>query len=262
MQFTEQHRANLKQYLSTHKFPSSGLGPVAYDPKEYIGSLAAINLAIDGTISDKTPDYISEIFIDKIPDCMSEILGQVMPRFDLGTPNEMLNSAEYKALLPDMAGTGREHEEERLDILLDWMWGTVLPQVQPLADRGGFGEKWQTMCQERTKEAASVATKEAVLAYRAAREANTPNHGAGKIYEAYKAFDRVQNVAAWARNAARATEAAVAAAAVAESAAHAGHSLSWARLKRYDNFWKTVDPIALLKRMTYLETEQEQNMTV
>jgi hypothetical protein len=46
----------------------------------------------------------------------------------------------YKALLPEMAGTGREHEQERLAILMNWMWSVVLPQLQPIADKNAFGE--------------------------------------------------------------------------------------------------------------------------
>jgi hypothetical protein len=72
-------------------------------------------------------------------------------------PSEMRNSLRYKTLLPDMAGTGRKHEQERLAILINWMWSVVLPQLQPIADQHGFGSEWQTMCQLKTAASARAA---------------------------------------------------------------------------------------------------------
>ena len=37
---------------------------------------------------------------------------------------------------------------------MDWMWGTVLPDLQSVADRGGFGAEWRTMCVEKSLDAA------------------------------------------------------------------------------------------------------------
>ena len=217
MQFTEQHRENLNAYLKGREIPS-GMGT-----KEEACSVAAINLAISG------------ILTDDIPDCMSEVLGEAVIRLQDAMPDEMRNSEEYKALLPDMAGTGREREKERLSILLDWMWGTVLPQLQLIADKEGFGGAWETMCEERTEKAAAAAKAAAKAA----------------------AWSPAVDDAANAANAARAAVMA------ALAAARAVYAAIWAaKAINDDNFWKMVDPIALLKRMTYLETEQEQNMTV
>ena len=49
----------------------------------------------------------------------------------------------------------------------DWIWETVLPYAQPLADRYGFGSEWLTMCEERTE-------RESLAAYLAARHALHP----------------------------------------------------------------------------------------
>ena len=60
-------------------------------------------------------------------------------------------------MLPMAAGTGREREEERLALVMDWMWGTVLADLQGVADQGGFGAEWRTMCVEKSPEAAFAA---------------------------------------------------------------------------------------------------------
>jgi hypothetical protein len=130
--FTQKHKAKLEQYLATHILPK-GLGT-----KESACSIAAINLAVSGKLTDD------------IPDCMSDVLGRAAITLQDSMPSEMRNSLRYKALLPEMAGTGRKHEQERLAILLDWMWSVVLPQLQPIAESKGFGDAWKNMCQLKT----------------------------------------------------------------------------------------------------------------
>ena len=123
----------------------SGLGT-----EESACSIAAINLALSGRLTDK------------IPACMSEVVGQWIIRVQDAMPDDLRNSGRWKNLLPLAAGTGREHEQERLQIILDWMWATVLPTLQPLADRRGFGEAWQRMTEERAAEAAWSARAAAI----------------------------------------------------------------------------------------------------
>ena len=137
--FTTEHRTKLEQYLAEHGLPR-GLGS-----EESACSIAAINLALSGELTDD------------IPACMSKVLGRTTIKLQDEMPYEMRNSSRYKKLLPDMAGTGREHEEERLTILLDWMWSVVLPKLQPLASEYGFGTEWRNMCQEKTSAAARAA---------------------------------------------------------------------------------------------------------
>jgi hypothetical protein len=140
----------------------------------------------------------------------------------------MRNSLRYKALLPEMAGTGRKHEQERLAILLDWMWSVVLPQLQPLADKHGFGTEWQTMCNLKTDAAADAAAAAADAAS-AAYAADAAIYAAG----AYASTD---------------ADYAADAAAGAASAAYAAGAYA-------ADFWETVDPIGVLERMTYLNVE-------
>ena len=200
--YTPEIRSKLEHYLSTHTLPK-GMGN-----EESACSIAAINLAISGKMTDE------------IPDCMSEVIGCATITLQDAMPDDMRNSARYKAWLPTAVGTGRdrEQEQERLAILMDWMWRTVLPQLQPLADEKGFGKEWRTMCSERTQEAAYAAA-----------------------YAARAAADAAARVAA---NAVDAVAVAVAADAAADAAAYAA---------RAANFWQTVDPIGVLERMTNLE---------
>jgi hypothetical protein len=180
--------------------------PVGLGDKENACSIAAINLALSGKLTDD------------IPDCMSEVIGQWIITTQDAMPDEMRNSDRWKSLLPLAAGTGRDKEKERLAIIQDWMWKTVLPSVQPLADERGFGDVWRSMTTERTKAAARAAAMAA--AGRAA---------------AWAAAE-----AAWAAaRAARAAEAAWAEVA-AEAAAEAAEG---------QDSWETFDPCALLDRL-------------
>jgi len=106
---------------------------------------------------------------------MSEVIGKWIIRVQDAMPAEMRNSDRWKNLLPLAAGTGREHEQERLQIILNWMWGTVLPSLQPLADKQGFGETWRQMTEERSAEAAmaEAAARAAGLAAEATEAVQT-----------------------------------------------------------------------------------------
>jgi hypothetical protein len=68
--FTQKHKAKLEQYLATHILPK-GLGT-----KESACSIAAINLAISG------------ILTDRIPDCMSDVLGKATIRLQDAMPEK------------------------------------------------------------------------------------------------------------------------------------------------------------------------------
>ena len=125
----------------------SGLGD-----EESACSIAAINLALSGKLTDD------------IPDCMSKVIGKWIISVQDSMPDDMRNSAQWKSLLPLAAGTGRAKGKKRLAIILDWMWGTVLPTLQPLADKHGFGREWQAMTAERTEAAAWAAAEAAEAA--------------------------------------------------------------------------------------------------
>ena len=220
--YTPEIRSKLEQYLATHTLPK-GMGS-----EESACSIAAINLAISGKMTDE------------IPDCMSEVIGCATITLQDAMPDDMRNSARYKAWLPTAVGTGRdrEQEQERLAILMDWMWRTVLPQLQPLADEEGFGKEWRTMCSERTQEAAYAAADAAASA-------------------AYVAVDAAACAARVAADAADAVAVAVAAARAADAAVAADYA-AYAAVDAVAGaaFWEKIDPIGVLERMTNLEKAQ------
>ena len=151
--WTQEADARLRDYLASHELVA-GIGT-----EESACSVAAINLAL------------TEKVTDTIPMCMSKVIGQWMIVVQDAMPSEMRNSSGWKCLLPMAAGTGRDREEERLALVMDWMWGTVLPDLQSVADRGGFGAEWRTMCVEKSPKAAGDAARAAGDAARAAGDA-------------------------------------------------------------------------------------------
>ncbi|HTN58940.1 MAG TPA: hypothetical protein VL043_11785 [Protaetiibacter sp.] len=200
---TIEEQQRIASWLDEHPVLAVGLGN-----REQACSIAAINLALSGEMTDD------------IPECMSPTIGKWIIQVQDTMPAEIRNSAEWRGLLPLAAGTGREHEEQRRAVVLDWMWGTVLPSLQGLADERGFGREWRTMTAERTPESALAARE-------AAREAEWAN-------------------AAWAAaDAARADAAADAAWAAWAAAAWA----AWAAADAAAAAWAGFDPCGLLKRL-------------
>ena len=228
MQYTQEHRIKLEHYLGNHELPR-GLGT-----EESACSIAAINLALTGELTDD------------IPKCMSEVLGRSTIHLQDAMPEEMRNSKRYKEWLPKAAGTGRDREHERADVLLEWMWSVVLPELQPLADNNGFGTEWQKMCRERTPYACADA-------YAAARAAAAYAADAADAAAAARAADAAADAAA-AAYAARAAARAAAADAYAARAAAAAAYAARAAAAATDSptFWQDVDTIGVLERMTFL----------
>jgi hypothetical protein len=64
-------------------------------------SLAAINLALSGRLTDD------------IPDCMSPVIGSWIIRIQDAMPDDLRNSERWRSLLPLAAGTGRDREAAR-----------------------------------------------------------------------------------------------------------------------------------------------------
>lgn len=151
--FTLEARTKLTEYLRTHEL-SCGVGT-----EESACSIAAINLALTGELTDD------------IPACMSEVIGRWIITVQDAMPAEIRNSARWKTLLPLAAGTGRAKESERIAIILDWMWCTTLPSLQQIADKYGFGGTWSEMCELKTPAAAYAAADAAAYAARAAARA-------------------------------------------------------------------------------------------
>ncbi len=136
---TDEQREKIKAYFAGKTIPA-GLGS-----EEAACSIAGINLALSGRLTDT------------VPVCMSQVIGCWIIDVQDSMPADMRNSDEWRDLLPLAAGTGRKHEKARLAIVMDWMWGTVLPAIQHAADHGGYGEAWKKMCDDRTEASANAA---------------------------------------------------------------------------------------------------------
>ena len=108
-------------------------------------SIAAINLALTGKLTDS------------VPECMSLVIGKTILVLQDAMPDAMRNSDAWRTLLPLAAGSGRQHEAQRLAVLLDWMWSVALPEVQPVAEANGFGGEWAHMCSQKSAGSAKVA---------------------------------------------------------------------------------------------------------
>ena len=195
-------------------------------------SIAAINLALSGELTDR------------IPDCMSEVIGRWIIAIQDRMPDDMHNSSDWKRLLPLAAGTGRDHEPERLAVVMGWMW-SALTLVQPVADAGGFGPEWQAMCCEQSNAAAKAAADAARAATVDAYAAHAAAYAAAYAADA---ADAAAKAAAYAAAYAADAHAADAAAAyAAHAAAYAAANAAYAATN-----WQTINPPALLERLIEL----------
>lgn len=224
----------IRDWLAAHPTLAVGVGS-----EESACSIAAINMALSGTLTDE------------VPPCMSLVIGRWIIGVQDAMPDEIRNSDAWRDLLPLAAGTGRTRESERLALVRDWLYGTALPIVQPVADEHGFGEAWRTMCEQRTSETANAAIRDAIAAaYSAVYAANAAYSAASAVYAANAAA--AADAARAAANAAvSADNAADAADAASASADYAAHAVAYARSadNAADDAWATFDPVGLLRRL-------------
>ena len=142
-------------------------------------SIAAINLALTGKLTDS------------VPECMSAVIGNTIIVLQDAMPDAMRNSDTWRTLLPLAAGSGRQHEAQRLTVLLDWLWSVALPQVQPVADANGFGGEWAYMCREKSAVSAKAAAEAA------ARAAAAEAAGAARAAQAARAAEAAADQNFW-----------------------------------------------------------------
>jgi hypothetical protein len=207
---TEQETA-IRDVLATMPALAVGIGT-----KEQACSIAALNLALTGNLTDT------------MPDCMSVVIGRWIIGVQDQMPATIRDSADWREMLVLAAGTGREHEPHRRAMVLDWMWD-ALALVQPRADRGGFGVAWATMLRERT----------AVAAYAAS--------AAAYAYAFASAASAAAVAAAFASAAADAYAFAFASAA-ADAYAFA-YAFEAADADADASAWGTIDPVGCLRRL-------------
>ena len=249
--------------------------PSGVGTKDNACTIAALNLSLSGELTDK------------IPDCCSEVIGKWAILIQDAMPAAMRNSERYKMLVPYLAGTSREPKKEaaRLKTILDWMWNTVLPSLQTIADKNNFGRAWQNMLTLKTADASDDASNAAVAAAAANAAAKASNAAAANAaaaaanaasnasnaavaaaaaaaYDASNdsnaavaaAADAAAYAAAYDSNAAAyaaADAAADAAAYGAASAADACYTASYAAYvsNTSSDIWETFDPISLLEKL-------------
>lgn len=220
----EQEQA-IADYLSCREIT------VGRGSEESACSIAAINLALTGRLTDE------------IPPCMSPVIGRWIIVVQDAMPHAMRNGGEWAALLPLAAGTGQAHESQRLAIVLDWMWEVVLPAFQPKADAGGYGAEWRSMCAERSEGAAAKAAAAAWAATWAAKATREKEAATWAEWAEWAAAW----AAKWAARAAKAEEA--------EEAAEAAAATAWAakeaarKAEDEEAAWAAYDPIGLLRRL-------------
>ena len=153
-------QARLTSYLQTHKLKSEP------GSRQMPCSIQAINIALSGK-----PSTV-------VPECMSEVLGSFIITIQDAIPNELLNSPEWKQMLPQAAGTHRDLERERSQAITDWMWDRVLPQVTPVLGDPAFTKPWETMLKYRTRQ--STRTAEQPLIYHGSTEPHGKHYQAGE----------------------------------------------------------------------------------
>lgn len=109
-------------------------------------SIAAINIALSGELTDE------------IPDCMSLVIGKWVIAVQDLMPHGTRNCRQWKELLPLAAGTGRDREKEeaRFSLLADWMWERVLPRVSTDEWPAEAVKAWEKMLKKRFPECAEV----------------------------------------------------------------------------------------------------------
>ena len=134
---TLDQQQSISDWLVAHPVLSGGLGD-----DDSACSMAAINLALTGELTDRAPD------------CMSLVISRWIIFVQDMMPDSIRNSGEWKELLPAAAGTGRAREHERSALVLDWLWDKVLPLLTPVARRADLEGEWGLLLEKRTGDAA------------------------------------------------------------------------------------------------------------
>jgi hypothetical protein len=117
----------IEQFISSTSQLRAGVGTV-----DAPCSIAALNLALSGELTDE------------IPPCMSPVVGTWVIWTQDAMPDGVRNSERWRMLLPLAAGTGSRFERERFAVVLAWMWDAVA-LTQDVADVAGAGKSWRAM---------------------------------------------------------------------------------------------------------------------
>ena len=149
--WTPKAEERLRAYLARPDY----IIPRGTGTREAASSMAAIYMALTGELSNRPPE------------CMSYVIGRWIELLQDEIPHEIRNDAAWRELLALAARIDRKHDSERLDILVSWVWETVLPTLESVADKYDVGKSWSRAVVVRSVRSATSAAKaiESALAY-------------------------------------------------------------------------------------------------
>jgi hypothetical protein len=162
-------------------------------------------------------------------------------------PRSVMFSPEYEAVIasirsqPVVPGYDAAKEWAETQVVVDWLWTTVLPIVTPAAKDAGFGVAWAEMLAERSVWAAKGASQLADLYY--SLEASDAATYAAEVIQLTSKFKGSADI----------VEAMVSAVYAADSATYA--ATDYTPELTNGAFWLTLDVPALLSRVFAAEVK-------
>ena len=96
---------------------------------------------------------------DAVPRPMSAVIGRFVLETRWSIPDNLRHTTKWRKCLHAAVVSGRNHEPQRLSMLLDWLWTAALPLCQPVAGRWGCGRHWREMVSRRTVETCREAAR-------------------------------------------------------------------------------------------------------
>lgn len=150
-EWTPDADARLRAYLARPGYTI----PAGVGTREAASSMGAIYMALTGKLANKRPP------------CMSYVIGRWIVFVQDRIPQKARDDCEWRNLLRLAARSRPEGELElkRLDVVIDWVWETVLPTLEPVAEKYDIGMNWRRVLARRTvrSTAAGVKTIEGLL---------------------------------------------------------------------------------------------------
>lgn len=121
--------------------------PKGTGTREAASSMAAVYMALTGKLASRPPH------------CMSYVIGRWIELIQDEIPQEVRDDTTWRDLLPLAAGTGREREYQRLAVVVEWTWETVLPTLERVADKYDLGTVWRHALTDRSVRAATAGAR-------------------------------------------------------------------------------------------------------
>ena len=177
MNITDDQLETLRSQLATCKL-GHGLGTV-----DEPCSVAAINLALSGELSDRDPS-----------ECMSPVIRRWVISVQDSMPVQMMAAGDehgdrWRQALVGLAGTrDTKSEAARVAMVIDWMWECLATDWQKWVPTSAHSA-WNEMLHEKTARAAYAAHATAADAYAAADAADAAAYAAAADAAAADAAD-------------------------------------------------------------------------